>query len=396
MSDDALPNKPITDATSTRKASHIPKSKIEPSNNESSNNLPLEERLKRRFEKKYIYYEDVLDVLLNGLATIDDNELIKMVLLWGRGGYGKSSMAWDFVDEVLSGDQSKIFLQSFGISTTEDKLYGGISLKSMREEDAIRFRLQNSWLAYSLPIMEELFDLPGALRDDLKDTISRGSFMRGDEIFKAVVNCMIICTNRNPADIERESASAEALIQRCDLELKVEWPRHEVADYKLMLEKQRPDYASLAPIIANLVQSCQNKGEKKPVTPRVAVKALDTVIRQARKQKRQYVIDNDLLSLKFAKPFCRNVTLLKETIPDVLKAFGGFLTFNRIQSQAEAIIKLIEGGVSELRPEKVHEMAADLNKLQEDRKNTSLPSEGEAYKMSLDLAKRITEALKKI
>lgn len=346
------------------------------------------------FRSKFIHFDEIASALCTGYVEVTPGQNDGMnVLLFGEGGYGKSTMALDFARTVLKGQTERgIFIQSVGASTREDEIWGGIDLLSLREGTDIRYHLEQSFLSYHIVIFEEFFDLPGRILFDFKDTLSAREFRRGAQNQKMDCRFIIACTNRDPAEISKLSTSHEALVQRFPLVVKAEWPSHRANDYLEMLQKQLPEHKSLAPLFANICANVVGKGVK-PIPPRIARDALNAVVSRARSRGRQIIVPEDLSALKSVHRFRDIWTETKKVIEGALNTLGGTLELNRINVEATVLIARLK----ELAHRDVQSYAtitADLDNLRSQANFVSIPGEkGEGFVLKQAVLKSITEAL---
>lgn len=364
--------------------------------------VDLFEAIKPSFEKLYVYYEEVLIELCTAwVESHDKGGDGSNLILWGPGGYGKSRMAFTFATEVLKLEQSNEmpFVQSFGSSTTEDAVWGGYDYGSMTDKRRLEFAVEDSFLARPIAILEEFFDIPGRVAEDLKDTLEAREFRRGAFRYPMKTRSIIVCTNQNPDDVERRSSSMDALLQRFPARVEVKWPRHEASDYLAMFNKQVPELRELAPIMANLIPSFAKKGSH-GVAPRLAISGLKSVIKRARARGRKYVIDTDFQALAKRVPFNKQSAVLSQALPDLLRRFGGTLVLNRLRTEIEPRVKKIQDinnlpKMGNPQMEEYASLTAELQSLRSQILDIQIPGEsGEGFKLKQTLAEEITKVLR--
>ena len=89
------------------------------------------------------------------------------IILYGRGGYGKSdaaSMFHEYLKKQGVVTKEKPFVMSLGQGTTEETLLGGIDLKKFQEEGEIIYLLRNAFVEHEVVILEEMFDATKILK----------------------------------------------------------------------------------------------------------------------------------------------------------------------------------------------------------------------------------------
>ena len=346
------------------------------------------ELMRKAFEKKFVHYEPVLDALLNAWSEFEEgSDIGANLILWGRGGFGKSEMARTFAETL----KLTAFIQSFGASSSEEAVWGELDLSQLRDGDSIRFHLERSFLNYQFVILEEAFDLPGRILDDMKDTISARCFRRGVVQEPMKTRTLVVCTNHDPATIRKRSTSADAFIQRFALEVKVEWPKYDVDDYRKMYERQMPDYADLAPLFSNIMAGVSSLGA--PIAPREALDALRTVVRQARVHGRDAVVAADFRMLSQITQFARHGDSFKEIVTGAIDRCGNNIKLNGYRHDALRIIQLMEqAGKTSL--DQYASLSSDLQRLQKSAHDLSIPAEDGGYERKQQLLKQISRALR--
>lgn len=86
-------------------------------------------------EEKFIYSEEVVDILMTGI------DMEKNVILYGRGGHGKSEITELVLDTLYKTKAipKEAFVQAFGDGMTEEKLFGGINIKKFKDEGILEY-----------------------------------------------------------------------------------------------------------------------------------------------------------------------------------------------------------------------------------------------------------------
>jgi len=99
----------------------------------------------------------------------------------------------------------------------------------------IRYRTANSFLNWVIVVFEELFDAAVSALKSMKDTMTSGSFRNGEEVVPMRTKIMICATNKEPHEVAELGASAQALVERFPLQLRVAWDSYTAADYLELL-----------------------------------------------------------------------------------------------------------------------------------------------------------------
>lgn len=192
--------------------------------------------LLNHLSEKFIHSKDVVDALYPGLV------LKKNVLLYGRGGHGKSEMTEEFFDKALDLGiiKSKPFVQAFGEGLTEEALFGGIDIQSFVGKEGTgeyKYLVENSFMNHEIVVFEELFDAPAPILLSLKDIMTSGYFRKGNQIFKCKCHTIIGLTNKSKEDFS-EDDSLEAFVQRFPVTKKVEWDSYTKVDFVNLFVKR--------------------------------------------------------------------------------------------------------------------------------------------------------------
>lgn len=197
--------------------------------NKSVNNKKTKMALKDVLDKKFVFIDDVAEILEIGKQTG------KNVFLYGRGGHAKS----EIVTEVLKfidpkGNES--FVQACGEGLSEEKLFGGMNLVKFQKTGEIEYLVENSFMNKKYVVFEELLDSRMNVLLSLKDILTSGIFRQGHQQFKIKTEFVICLTNRTKQEVSEDN-SVKALLERFPLEQKVEWEKYESDDYQLMFNK---------------------------------------------------------------------------------------------------------------------------------------------------------------
>lgn len=209
-------------------------------------------------EEKFIYSEQVNDILNLAFKTS------KNVVLFGRGGHGKSEMALEFCRAL----GFEPYVKTLGKGTLIEDLFGGLDMKKFNEDGTMYYNVENSFMNHEYVILEEAFDAPSGILESLKDPLSAGIFRNGSQVFNLKTKVIIVCTNRPKSEIMQDTSTA-ALMERFPLELKVEWKSYGVDNYTALFEKvlKKPLKSFAAMIVA------ANKSSF--ISPRMALVSAD-------------------------------------------------------------------------------------------------------------------------
>ena len=209
-------------------------------------------------DSKFVYATNVQAVLELGLAS-DKN-----VVLYGRGGHGKSHMSETF----FKNNRITPFVKQLGQGSTIEDLFGGLKMKEFLAEGDLLYKPESSWMNYEYVIFEEAFDAPTFVLEQLKDILSSGIFRNNGDDFKIKTKMIVICTNRSKSEIA-EDDSLKALMERFPLELKVEWEAYNAENYAALFKKVHNDPNDF---FAQILEECNKKTF---ISPRIALEGLE-------------------------------------------------------------------------------------------------------------------------
>tara|TARA_R110000772_G_scaffold57842_4_gene130926 strand:- start:3091 stop:4455 length:1365 start_codon:yes stop_codon:yes gene_type:complete len=255
--------------------------------------------VQRIVDEKYIFSEDVVDILFAGM------ESKKNVILWGRGGHGKSEITELVLKEMY--DKGLIteepFIQAFGDGLTEEKLFGGMDIKRYKAEGVIEYLPLNSFMNHEVVVFEEIFDAPASVLLSLKDIMTSKKFRQGSETFNIRTKIIIGLTNKSKKDFSDKNDSLKALAERFALTLKVEWDHYKKTNFLKLFnvvfgtEKYKEHSKKLSEL-ANIID-INNADGASFVSPRTAVNAAELFMKG---KKLEYIseIDQDTL-IKYRK-----------------------------------------------------------------------------------------------
>ena len=230
-------------------------------------------------DEKFIYSEEVVDILFAGL------ENKKNVILWGRGGHGKSEITETVLSELYKAGllTEEPFVQAFGKGLTEEKLFGGMNIKKYRDEGVIEYLPENSFMNFEVVVFEEIFDAPPSVLLSLKDIMTSKKFRQGTEVFDIKTKVIIGLTNKSKKDFSEKDESLKALAERFQLTLKVEWAHYKKTNFLKLFKKvlgddaYRQDTQKLSEL-ANIIDMNNAQGVTF-VSPRTAVSAAELFLK---------------------------------------------------------------------------------------------------------------------
>lgn len=251
--------------------------------------------VQRVVSEKFIFSEDIVDILFAGM------ESKKNVILWGRGGHGKSEITEVVLQEMY--DKGLIeeapFVQAFGDGLTEEKLFGGMDIKRYKAEGVIEYLPLNSFMNHEVVVFEEIFDAPASVLLSLKDIMTSKKFRQGSEVFNIRTKIIIGLTNKSKKDFSDKNDSLKALAERFALTLKVEWSHYKKTNFLKLFntvfgkEKYTENSQKLSEL-ANIID-VNNADGASFVSPRTAINAAELFMKG---KKLEYIseIDPDTLA----------------------------------------------------------------------------------------------------
>jgi len=347
------------------------------------------ELVKPEFEKRFVHYEQVLDVLCTGYSDYEPGKGFgSNIILSGRGGFGKSQMSQLFAETVLKGKLEELFINSFGASSSDEAVWGEINLRELREGDRINYHLQDSFINHTIAILEEALDLPGRILDDMKDTISARCFRRGLKPFDMKTVCVVICTNQDPEVFRSKNRSSEAFLSRFPLDHIVEWPSYDAKSYRKMYERQLPGLIDLAPMFAQIVAGLSDGREG--VSPREALDLMKLVVSRGRSRGRAVIVEDDFKILSYGTRFRQEADRIEGLVDDAMRECGAAVKLSGLRWEAEELIRRIE------QTKEPGAMMSYMTKLEEVRDKIHAlknPGGDGSFESVLKLKKRISKAL---
>lgn len=295
-------------------------------------------------EEKYVFMDSTIKALDIAYDTA------KNLILFGKGGHGKSEITEDFLR--LKGHIPYVITMGSGMNL--DRLFGGFDLARFNEEGVVHYLVENSFMAHEIVIFEELFDAPDFILEQLKDILSSGIFRMGDQMYEIKTKLIICCTNKKREDFAKDD-SLRALMERFPLEHEVKWNAYTRMNYDKLFEKRFGVTNNLLSfILEEFAKGGGNSSKKVQISPRIALTAYEIVARCG---------DTDCL--EYIAEFRSNKNLLK----DALKKFKSIGELMKIKEEIDSkfnpeIAKALEGieNDEDFDKEKAKEMGKMLNR----------------------------------
>lgn len=189
------------------------------------------------------------------------------IILYGKGGHGKSEFTeWFFDNKGITP-----FVKTLGSGTTTESLFGGIDIKTFEKTGKLEYLVENSFMNYEYVVLEELFDAPDYILEQLKDILTSKKFRNGTQVFPIKTKLIVCCTNKTREEFSKND-SLKALMERFPLEYKVEWKNYTRTSYNFLFKTvMGKSFTQLEYILEKLHQNGTT------VSPRTAIKAAKMV-----------------------------------------------------------------------------------------------------------------------
>jgi len=260
--------------------------------------------------KSFVYMENVGKVLEVSLATQQS------LILFGKGGYGKSEYTIEFLKEK----GITPYVITMGTGMTTDRLFGGLDLAKFNESGKIEYLVENSFMNSEFVVFEELFDAPDFILEQLKDILSSKVFRNGGQIYPIKTKVVVCCTNRTRDEFAKNN-SLRALMERFPLELEVKWANHNRVCYEHLLNTKL-DYAD--PLLTYLLEMFHNSNFT--ISPRIALAAADILDKCGPE------------CLTFIADFAAHADVLKQG----MAKFEGIIKMDKLAEKSDAILEELE------------------------------------------------------
>jgi MoxR-like ATPase len=212
---------------------------------------------------KFVFLEDTIEALEIAF------DLNKNIILYGRGGFGKSDLA----EKLCHEKGIEPFVFNMGSGTTIDRLFGGIDLIEYKTSGKLEYLVENSWMNHEYVIFEELFDASDEILEQLKDVISSGRLRLGGQSFAIKTKLIIGCTNKTRKEFGKNT-SLKALLERFPLEQEVKWPNFSSKSYQKLYATAYP--VPVDPILPDILEEYAKAGIE--ISPRIALVAADIYV----------------------------------------------------------------------------------------------------------------------
>ena len=222
----------------------------------------------------FVYMDNVGKILDIALATEEN------VILFGKGGYGKSEFTLEFLRE--QGIEPYVITMGSGMTT--DRLFGGLDLQKFNDTGKIEYLVENSFMNHEYVVFEELFDSPDFILEQLKDILSSGCFRNGTQMFQIKTKLIICCTNKTREEFAKNN-SLRALMERFPLEFEVKWDNHNCITYEKLLQTK---LGFADPMLTYILERFAASGNT--ISPRIAIKAAK-IIAQCGPEALSFVAD---------------------------------------------------------------------------------------------------------
>lgn len=209
----------------------------------------------------FVFMDNVGKVLDVSIATR------KNVILYGKGGYGKSEYTLEYMKE--RGIDPYIITMGTGMTT--DRLFGGLDLKEFNDSGKIQYLVENSFMNHEYVIFEELFDAPDFILEQLKDILSSKVFRNGSQVFPIKTKLIVCCTNKTREEFAKNN-SLRALMERFPLEQEVKWVNSTRISYEKLLNTKL-GYAD--PMLTYILEQYAVAGNT--ISPRIAIVAAELI-----------------------------------------------------------------------------------------------------------------------
>lgn len=280
-------------------------------------------------------------------------------LFSGPGGHAKSEFIAAVYRAIREIDP---FTKSLGQGTTTEELFGGIDMDALNRAQgaSIQYNTDNSFLAHTLAVLEELFDAPSRVLMYLKDTLTARELRNGAQRVPMLTSVIAAATNHSPAEIAEAGPAVAALVERFPIQLEVKWSRYNGDDFFAMfksVEGSENDTASvswddvmelqmlassvnvsdgimsmLAEILAEL------RADGITISPRTAMIALKMVRAAAAINSRDTAIADDIIAIKYLPGAFNYAQRILELIEE-----------NRAEIEAEEHLAKIKAELDSLR-----------------------------------------------
>lgn len=213
---------------------------------------------------KFVFLESTIEAL--DIAF----DLETNIILYGKGGFGKSDVAeTHFKEKGITP-----FVFNMGSGTTIDRLFGGIDLIEYKTSGKLNYLVENSWMNHEYVIFEELFDASDEILEQLKDVLSSGRLRLGGQTFTLKTKQIVCCTNKTRKEFGKNT-SLKALLERFPFEQEVTWPNFTAPSYQKLFAAVFPT-TPVDALLADILEEYAKAGTE--ISPRIAIIAAKTYL----------------------------------------------------------------------------------------------------------------------
>jgi hypothetical protein len=164
------------------------------------------------FCQNYVCSLEVMKALYT--AQVTDNNII----LFGRGGYGKSQMTKDWFD--LQG--ISYFKVDGNPNMRYEQLMGGVDMLALKEKGKTEYLMEDSFMNHEYVIFEEGLDIPVHVISALKSILEDKEFVQNGKRIPIKTKMIVMLTNKRRSEVQKDWSSS-AIMERFPLELEVDW-----------------------------------------------------------------------------------------------------------------------------------------------------------------------------
>ena len=201
------------------------------------------------------------------------------IVFYGDGGYAKTFLASTIYKATLyiMGDIKEnydeyVWEQSFGSGTDIDAIMGPLDVSAYLKNGEIKYLSHLSFAMAPFALMDEMFDAPPEVLEQLKFTISEKKICYTGGCIKSVNQHIIAATNRSPKEFAAQNSSYAALIEgRFPVLIEVKLEDTSINVYRQILGLKKPEQK---PLTSETVETFALLGEHLatkgiPISPRL-------------------------------------------------------------------------------------------------------------------------------
>jgi len=228
------------------------------------------EKMKERVAKKFYDMDDVVEALYRAFVSG------KNVILYGPGGFGKSTVVVEFLKAANINYSTIVGYEDMDVEgllgiPNMDKLL----TKSIYETAFDRTAFVNPGIL----ILEEFLDVNPKTAIALKDILTEGGLRQGNRFTESLISSVVICSNKSPYELSTDSSTTAFYKERFPVVVRVEWDKYNYNRYKAFIEvivtpKEMSTYKEQIYVVAKLAASTTKKTSV-PVSPRIVKDAIE-------------------------------------------------------------------------------------------------------------------------